>query len=138
MISSRHTGTMDQKNFPSIQDIILNWDYYEISRAIAKGEGPIKDLPTVPHQFTSAEVRHHIIEEDSSFLYTHLYQTTPIPTKILLTGICPHIRTTPPRRILCCLTLWSRNGRPSPPPNLRPSRTHRAPQFLWYPLQSHP
>ena len=38
-------------------DILLSWDYWETRRKLAEGEGVIAELPTIPKQFGSVEVR---------------------------------------------------------------------------------
>lgn len=39
-----------------LQDILLSWDYWELERSCRNGGGPIEELPTIPIQFSSAEV----------------------------------------------------------------------------------
>eukprot|EP00887_Chlorella_sp_A99_P004223 scaffold15.g4223.t1 len=45
---------MDAKYARQLQDILLSWDYWELSRELDEGRGPIAELPTIPPRFSSA------------------------------------------------------------------------------------
>ena len=42
---------------PCPADILLSWDYWELERKMSEGGGPISELPTIPKQFCSVDVR---------------------------------------------------------------------------------
>lgn len=54
-------ANMPGRAAPSPADVLLSWDYWDLERRMAEGGGPIAELPTIPKQFASVEVRAMVV-----------------------------------------------------------------------------
>ena len=71
-------------------DILLSWDYWELERKMSEGGGPISELPTIPKQFCSVEVRQPLARRPRVLLGTRVRACLDLATgsQLCLPALC--------------------------------------------------